>query len=197
MNSGFFLAKLINNHKGIAEYQTKLVADLLMEYNIKWKGYADTTWEPKTHINTWSLRDYWAKKGYKIDAEGALEYLKDLPLDEAANNDRKKRKRNSKKGKKEKTPKRTKSKTRDKSKSPKKNKKHSDNDKKHGDNEHDDDKWRCGECDMSFKNGYALNGHKSKHGKKKNVSTEDVQQPYWEDTDEEREILIIPDDDDE
>ena len=37
MNSGLFRAKPINNHKGIAEYQTKVVAVLLMEYNIKWK----------------------------------------------------------------------------------------------------------------------------------------------------------------
>ena len=37
MNSGLFRANQINNHKGIAEYQTKVVAVLLMEYNIKWK----------------------------------------------------------------------------------------------------------------------------------------------------------------
>ena len=37
MNSGLFRAKPINNHKGIAEYQTKVVAVLLMEYNFKWK----------------------------------------------------------------------------------------------------------------------------------------------------------------
>ena len=37
MNSGFFRANLINNHKGIAENQTKVVAVLLMEKNIKLK----------------------------------------------------------------------------------------------------------------------------------------------------------------
>ena len=33
MNSGFLRAKLINNHSGIAEYQTKLVVLVLMRRN--------------------------------------------------------------------------------------------------------------------------------------------------------------------
>eukprot|EP00483_Globobulimina_turgida_P009546 UN09565 len=69
-NENIFFVDQIIDHKIIGENK--------YNYNVKWKGYDDCTWEPPLHLNPDTISQYWGYKGFKIDKHGVVSRLNHL-----------------------------------------------------------------------------------------------------------------------
>ena len=171
-----YVVEAIRGHKSVGSNK--------YQYNVKWQGYDDLTWEPPEHLNDFMIKAYWKGNGLKIDKEAAMIMLQHLSLDDDDGNhddqdyndddddddiemERKKVKGNKKKDKDEKKKKKNKSgkknkknksKSKSKTTSPKKNKKENKT-KNKNDDIGEVKEYRCEDCNRDFKSGQALGGH--------------------------------------
>jgi len=194
----------------LAEQSVYVVEDILSHrkvsgkkylYHVKWDGYDDTTWEPKHNLNDKTISEYWESKGADIDAEGAMEFMRQKQREQRRS--RKKEKTKLREKKKRKQPA---SKKRRKSK-PKKNKSPKKKAKDTGSDTPAEGDYPCAHCGKVFTKSRSRAAHMSVHyrdgtiKRKKEGPKEDPaadamadsddeetangdNQPYWEDDSE-------------